>query len=87
MFSLLSPPSLQILKEQQDKLSSKVKSAEDELDALLRMAQAARESRASGVSQQLMGRIEQLAGVVASTNEAMQEMAQQQKDLTAQLAL
>ena len=78
---------MQILKEQQDKLSSKVKSAEDELDALLRMAQAAREARASGVSQQLMGRIEQLAGVVASTNEAMQEMAQQQKDLTAQLAL
>jgi hypothetical protein len=50
------------------------------------MTQAARESRANGVSKQLMGRIEQLAGVVESTNTALEGVSQQQKDLTAQLA-
>eukprot|EP00045_Choanoeca_perplexa_P012920 m.143874 g.143874 ORF g.143874 m.143874 type:complete len:832 (+) comp16179_c0_seq1:119-2614(+) len=85
--TLSSGIQIQILKGRQEKLNSKVKEAEEELDALLRMTQAARESRAGSVSQQLMGRVEQLAGVVASTNVALERLDAEQKELTAQLAL
>eukprot|EP00730_Choanoeca_flexa_P013297 TRINITY_DN5168_c0_g1_i2.p1 TRINITY_DN5168_c0_g1~~TRINITY_DN5168_c0_g1_i2.p1 ORF type:complete len:837 (+),score=225.62 TRINITY_DN5168_c0_g1_i2:96-2606(+) len=85
--TLSSGIKLQIIQQQQAKLNAKVKTAEEELDALLRMAHAARESRANNVTTQLMGRIEQLATLIQSTNETLQSMTNERKELNTQLSL